>query len=373
MKIDYAEFRDLVPVTKKYKYLNHAAISPTPLPILMESFRFLYEVAEGGTIAVNQAEREDLNYMREAVGKLINASPQEISLVPNTSYGINMILHGLDLREGDEILTDSSEFPAITSASFKLKKKGVKVKIADVTPETFEEDLLAHLNEKVKLVAMSSTSFLTGVTPVISRMSRKIKSNGSLLLVDGIQTVGASQIDVAEEGIDFLVSGGYKWMMAPQGSGFMFVRRGLLPDPPWYGWRADASYEDFNPYRFTPDAGPRRFELGAYPLVSLIGMTKSAELIHENSSMIYSRVKELSRIGIECLSDKGMDVLTPVEKRAGIVTVKVKNPKRTVEELWKEKIVISPRGVGVRLSAHFYNDEEEVKQACEQIHRVEVN
>ncbi len=372
MKIDYMEFRDLVPVTRKYKYLNHAAISPTPLPVLMDSFSFMYDVADGGTIAVNYAEREDLNYIRKPISRLINSHVKEVSLIENTSYGINMIIHGIGLKEGDEILTDSSEFPAITSASFKLSKRGIKVKIVEVSPETFEDDIISNLNENVRLIAISSTSFLTGVTPDLSKIGKEAKSNGSLLLVDGIQTVGAGNIDVEKDGIDFLVAGGYKWMMSPQGSGFMFVRKGLLEDPPWYGWRADSEYEEFNPYKFTPDKGPRRFEIGTYPMVSLVGMKKAAEIIHENSSMIYSRVRELSKLAIECLKDKGMKVLTPEEKRTGIVTVEVKDPRKTVEELFsKYRIIVSPRGKGIRISAHFYNTEEEVKEACENISRIE--
>ncbi|BBG28106.1 aminotransferase class V-fold PLP-dependent enzyme [Sulfuracidifex tepidarius] len=372
MKIDYREFRDLVPVTRKYKYLNHAAISPTPLPVIMESFSFMYDVSDEGTIAVNYAERDDLNYIREPVSRLVNSRVEEVSLVPNTSYGINMILHGIGLKEGDQILTDSSEFPAITSASFKLLKKGIKVKIAEVTPETFEDDIVSNLNDNVRLVAISSTSFLTGVTPDLSKVSKEAKSNNSLLLVDGIQTVGAGKIDVEENRIDFLVAGGYKWMMSPQGSGFMFVRKGLLEDPPWYGWRADSTYEEFSPYKFAPDKGPRRFEIGTYPMVSLIGMKKAAEIIYENSYMIYSRVKELSKVAIDCLKDKGMDVLTPEDKRTGIVTVKVRDPKKVVEELYKKyKIVVSPRGSGIRISTHFYNTEEEVNEACEYISTLE--
>ncbi|MUN29365.1 aminotransferase class V-fold PLP-dependent enzyme [Sulfuracidifex metallicus] len=371
MKIDYKEFRNLVPATRKFKYLNHAAISPIPLPVLMEAFQFMYEVSESGSIGVNYAERDDLFYLRDNISKLISASPEEISLVPNTSFGINIVLHGIGLNQGDEVLTDSSEFPAIPAASSKLEKLGIKVKIVNVRPETFEYDIIDKINEKTKLIAISSTSFLTGVSPKLSLISKEAKRNGSYLLVDGIQTVGAGKISVEKDEIDFLVAGGYKWLMSPQGSGFLYVRKGLIEDPPWYGWRGDSNYEKFDIHPFSPDKGPRRFELGAYPLAPLVAMNKAIEIIRDNEDTIYDRVLLLSKVNIECLSDKGMEVVTPMEKRVGIVTVKSRNSKRSVAELYKEGIVVSPRGENVRISAHFYNDEEEVKEACEKLAIIE--
>ncbi len=86
---DPREFRENLPVTRKYVYLNHAAVSPTPLPSLFEAYRYLYEVANRGSIAANEEEEDELYHIRSKIANLIGAYPDEISLIPNTSYGVN--------------------------------------------------------------------------------------------------------------------------------------------------------------------------------------------------------------------------------------------------------------------------------------------
>lgn len=91
------EFREQIPVTKELIYLNHAAISPTPIFALMESLGYLYGVSLKGSLHVNQVESDDFLNLRRVMGNFLNADPREISFIPNTSYGINMIVHGLNL------------------------------------------------------------------------------------------------------------------------------------------------------------------------------------------------------------------------------------------------------------------------------------
>lgn len=99
---------------------------------------------------------------------------------------------------------------------YKLAKRGVTVKMVKESPQNLEESILEELSDKVKLVVISHVSFNTGVRLDIGKIATRAKSNGSLLLVDAIQSAGALKIDVQETGVDFLVAGGYKWMMSPQ-------------------------------------------------------------------------------------------------------------------------------------------------------------
>ncbi|EWG07528.1 MAG: class V aminotransferase [Candidatus Aramenus sulfurataquae] len=361
--MDLDGFRDLVPITKKFKYLNHAAISPTPLPVLFETFNYLYRVAQLGAIAVNEEESDEFLHIRVRIANLINSSPEEVSLIPNTSFGVNLVAHGIPLEPGDKVVTDSLEFPATVFPFVKLAKKGIKVSVVKTRPESLEEDIIGEIDERTKIVSVSHVSFNTGVKLDVKRIVEKAKKVGAYVLLDVIQSAGALNVDVRELGADFAVAGGYKWLMAPQGSGFIYVRRGLLEDPPFYGWKSTREYLMFDPTIFELEKGPRRFEIGTIDVASNLGLAKSAEILSQHKGEIERRVLELSKIAIEMAEDKGMEVITPKEKRSGIVVVKVKEPRKVAERLLQKNIVVSPRGEGVRISAHFYNTEEEIRDA----------
>ncbi|MCI2415427.1 MAG: aminotransferase class V-fold PLP-dependent enzyme [Candidatus Aramenus sp.] len=361
--MDVDSFRDLVPITKKFKYLNHAAISPTPLPVLFETFSYLYRVAQLGTIAVNEEESDEFLHIRVRIAKLINSSPEEVSLIPNTSFGVNLVAHGITLESGDKVVTDSLEFPATVFPFVKLAKKGIKVSVVKARPESLEDDIIGEIDERTKIVSVSHVSFNTGVKLDVKRVVEKAKKVGAYVLLDIIQSAGALKVDVKELGVDFAVAGGYKWLMAPQGSGFIYVKRGLLEDPPFYGWKSARDYLKFDPTIFELEKGPRRFEIGTIDVASNLGLAKSAEILFQHKGEIERRVLDLSKIAIELAEDRGLEVITPKEKRSGIIVVKVKEPRKVAERLLQKDIVVSPRGEGIRISAHFYNTEEEIREA----------
>ncbi|MEM4046546.1 MAG: aminotransferase class V-fold PLP-dependent enzyme [Metallosphaera sp.] len=361
--VDFSEFREEIPAVKEFVYLNHAAVSPTPIFALMESFRYIYGISSKGSLHANVIENDDLLSLRETVSKFINSSPNEISFVPNTSYGINMIVHGLRLNRGDLILTNNLEFPATVYPLYKLTQRGIKVKMIKSGPAELESSIYNEITDDVKLVVISHVSFNTGVKLNVKRIAEKAKRVGSLVLVDSIQSAGAMKIDVKEMNVDFLVSGGYKWLMSPQGSGFMFVREGLIEDPPFYGWKTSSSFMDFDPERFSLEKGPRRFEIGTVDVSSNLALCKVIERLTPLREDVERRILELSAHAIDEAEDKGLEVVTPKEARAGIVVVKVNEPKKIAEKLLARKIVVSPRGAGIRLSSHFYNTEEEISKA----------
>jgi selenocysteine lyase/cysteine desulfurase len=360
-------FRDLVPITKNYIYLNHAAISPTPLPVLFETLSYLYNVSLNGTYTVNEEEKDDFLHIREKIAKLINSSPYEISFVPNTSYGINIVANGLDFKPGDKIITDSLEFPATVYPFLVLKKKGINVDIVKVSPENIEENILEKIDSNTKLISISHVSFNTGVRIDVKKIVSKAKKVGAYVLLDIIQSAGAVEVDAKDLGVDFAVAGGYKWLMAPQGSGFIYVKNGLIEDPPFYGWKSSKNYLNFNATEFELERGPRRFEIGTIDVAANIGLGKSAEIISNYKKDIEKRVLELSKLAIDLAEDKKLEVITPKTKMAGIVVIKSENSKKIVEALAQKRIIVSARGEGIRISCHFYNTNSEIRTTIDEI------
>ncbi|AWR96554.1 aminotransferase class V-fold PLP-dependent enzyme [Acidianus sulfidivorans JP7] len=356
------DFRNQVPITKNLIYLNHAAISPTPLEVLFESFRYLYQVSNYGSIANNEEEKDEFLKIRQNIGYLINANPEEISLVPNTSYGVNIVAYGLTLEKGDNIVTDSLEFPATVYPFLKLKNKGIETRIVKVSVDNFEQNIIDNIDENTRLVSISHVSFNTGLKVDVKKIVEKARKVKALVLLDIIQSAGVVKIDVKELNVDFAVAGGYKWLMSPQGSGFLYVREGLIGDPPFYGWKSSREYLKFDPTQFELERGPRRFEIGTIDIAANLGLSKSTEIINSHKVEIEKRVDYLSSYAIDIAEDKGLEVITPKKKKAGIVVIRASDSKKIAERLAEKKIIVSPRGEGIRISAHFYNTEDEIEK-----------
>lgn len=362
------DFRNEVPLTQHYVYLNHASISPTPLSVYLEVNKYLISVMTKGTIAVNEQEADDFYHIREKIGKLVNAKNEEISLIPNTSYGINVIAHGLAFKQGENVVTDNVEFPATVYPFLKLvKNKKIELRIAKVSPEKIEDDILSRVDKNTKLISLSHVSFSTGVKVDVSRIVKEAKQVGAYVLLDVIQSAGATEVDLKKFDVDFAVAGGYKWLMSPQGSGFMYVKEGLLEDPPFYGWKSASNFLEFNPEKFELEKGPRRFEIGTIDVASNLGLAKSCEIIYQHRDEIFGRIQYLSSYVIKIANERGLEVITPENKKAGIVVIKIKNPRKASEYLLRKKIIVSPRGEGIRISTHFYNTLEEIESAINYI------
>jgi selenocysteine lyase/cysteine desulfurase len=354
--------REQFPVTRRYNYLNHAAISPPPIFVMEEAQSYLKGVSEVGVEEVNRVEEDDFKSLREGLAALINCKWNEISFVPNTSYGFNLLVYGLDWKEGDNVVTDELEFPTVVFPWLRLGDK-VKVKLVKPDLENFEDSILSQVDSRTRVVALSHVSFNTGVRVDVGKVAREARQLGAITAVDVIQSAGAVKVDVKEMGVDFAVAGGYKWLMSPQGSGFVYVREGLLQDPPFYGWRTSRNFESYDATSFQLEEGPRRFEPGTIDVASNLALARAAKFFVENTDQVYGAVEDLSGYANRRAQEEGFEVVTPMRKRAGITVVKVPKNKEAWKHLMSNRIVTSARGAGIRISTHFYNTRGEVDQA----------
>jgi len=127
---------------------------------------------------------------------------------------------------------------------------------------------------------------------------------------------------------------------------------------------------EFNAEKFSIEEGPRRFEIGTIDVAANLAMASVAERLTPLRDEVERRVRELSGHAIDVAEDYGLEVITPKDRRAGIVVVKVDQPRKVAEELLARRIVVSPRGEGIRISTHFYNTEDEVDKALVAISQV---
>ena len=343
-------------------YLNAAATSLTPRPVREAVAGFYHELEAGGDFHWD-AWLERREEVRSRVALFIGAEPDEIAFVPNTSTGINLIA---DLIEGDgPVLTDELEFPAVT---LPWIHRGVPVRFVTAAEGVLRlESFAAGQAPHAATLAISHVQFSNGCRQDLDAFGR-IKG-GRHFVVCASQSMGAFPIHVRRSGIDALASAGHKWLCAGYGAGFCYVSRALLAarPPRAVGWMSAEDPFAFDNRHLRVLASNARTELGCPPFGTIVALGAAVEyLAGIGIEQIAERVLTLNMYLTTRLTCESFEVLSPGgEHRSGETLVRVPQPERARAHLLERGVHVTQKPEGLRISTHFYNDEDEVDSCVE--------
>jgi cysteine desulfurase/selenocysteine lyase len=366
--INIHNVREQFPITKKMAFLNHAGLSPSPDPVRKAMQGFLEKCK------LNEASDSCLDECRELFAKLVNAKPEEIALVPNTSTGLNVAANILGYPSGCNVVTADLEFPSVVYPWLRnsLKPKVEVRYVRNVKGRLRLEDFEKAIDDHTVAVAVSHVEYPNGFRNDLRGLSEDAHKHGARLIVDVCQSAGALKIDVEKDGVDFLATSAYKWMLGPCGAGFLYVKKGLIAEaePVMVGWASvkQGIFETadlWNNRDLMLADTAARFETGTPSLVGYIGAAAALSLLLRTGvKAIENRIISLTSFLIEGLKKKGFKLQTVEEPphRSGIVNFRTDKPEARVEKLSKEGIIVSARMNGIRVSPHFYNTEEELEK-----------
>ena len=252
---DLAEkYRDEFPVTRLYTYLNHAAVAPLTRSAA-EAMKWLAQDSlEHGT-AHYDAWMNTCERLRANTAALVNAQPEEIALVKNTSEGIATVANGLDWKPGDKVVAFREEFPANYYCWKLLADRGVTVEWLSAMDPL---DAIDEACRGARLLAISFVQYLSGYRAPLEAIGEICRRRGCLFFVDAIQGLGAFPVDVRSMGIHALAADGHKWMLGPEGCGVLYIAREIQDSirPVEFGWTNTAHWADYASRGH--DAAPRR-------------------------------------------------------------------------------------------------------------------
>ena len=354
-------------------YLNAAATGPHPARTIAALEYWIQLRAEPWRIALDE-QFGALAKARKLCAALIGADPGEIALVPNTSTGLNIAAQVLPLARDKVIIGYDGEFPANVYPWMAIDRAGgARYEQLPLAPGGLPDwdALPARLDRgDVGLVAISWVSFVSGDRADIAAIGRMCRERGIWFVVDAIQGVGTTKLDVHECSIDILSCGAQKWLLSPWGAGFCYVRQDLVQnlEPRTVGWLSVRGSEDFShmlEYSLSYADDARKFEVATIPYQDVAGMNASLEMLFEMGletveRHIHSLVTRLVS-GISSIPT--LSLVTPVDanRRAGIVSFNVKNVGAVSARLNDAAVTHSVRGGGViRLAPHIYNTEQEI-------------
>ena len=320
-----------------------------------------------------------------AIAELIGADPTEIAVVENATRAWDMAFYGMSFAAGDRILTARAEYASNVIAFLQVAARtGAVVEVLDndesgqVSVTDLHQRLSAGTNP-VKLVAITHVPTQGGLVNPAEAIGAITREAGVPFLLDACQSVGQMPVDVERIGCDMLTATGRKFLRGPRGTGFLYIRRGLIDqlEPPFLDLHA-ATWTTPDQYEIRPDA--RRFETWETNYATKIGLGVAVDYaLSWGMEPIQARITCLAdRLRDELSQRNGVDVHDQGARRCGIVTFTVDGvPAGEVELRLREKGVnvsvslveyarldLEHRALPdlVRASVHYYNTDEELDQ-----------
>jgi selenocysteine lyase/cysteine desulfurase len=360
-------------------YLNFASQAAMPR-VALSAVQHAFDAKRNPHHHMDDAHWFDVpNRLRASLAVLIGAQPDEIALNTGASTGLATIACGLTWAPGDEIITARGEFP-LQYATWKPMEAREGVKLTIVSPRAqflSADDIIGALTSKTRLVSVSHVRFDDGSLLDVPRVAAACHAQGALLALDATQSCGAIPLDVHALGADFLICSGYKWLLGPYGTGFLWVsseqRDRMRPGPFYWTGQQAASFAMLN--FATPEpahaarrwdaaesATPFNFNLTAFEAsVAFVAQLGAGTLLEHNRQLIAHLFESLPA---ECSPASPLD---PAQRGAyGCFTAHT--PERTAElyrKLRAANVFVAMREGRIRVAPHLFNSPRDIEHLIE--------
>lgn len=359
------------PETANAAYLDTAAegLPPEETARAIEEYLCRKAAGSAGRPAIYERKRQT----ECAVAQLLGTAPENVTLLGSASEGLNLLANSLDWREGDEVVLNDLEFPSNVVAWLRLRRYGVKVRlVSTANGEVRLEDFAARLNSRTRLVSVSAVSYKTGTRiPFLAELAGLAHRHGALFCVDATQALG--RVPVPLDGVDFLVSSSYKWLLGTHGLGIAYIapalRERLVPGGAgWFSLDAIFHESRFETFDWKPGAAGLQSGMPNFPSIFALkaGLDCLLDVGVERIHSVLAPVVAGLRSGLNGL---GLQLLTPAgaEFASGIVSFAHGRPEALGEALREKGVVVWAGDGRVRAAIHLYNEEPDVARMLDSL------
>ena len=362
----WASWRDEFPIFQRKMYYNTCSLGALSRRTAHAVNRFLELWDTSAAAAWYGPWLAEIERLRATLARLIGADPDEVAIFPSITTALGAVSSALDFRARPTVVISEREFPTTVYQWSAKAPAGVRLLLLR-SPDDLTVPVDAYrqaVDARTALVVASHVYFTSGVIQDVAALAECAHRAGAYCLVDAYQSIGQVPLDVRRSGVDFLVTGGLKWLLGGPGIAYLYVRRALADrlQPTGIGWFAHRDQFAFDVHRFDYADGARRFE-GGTPSVAAVYAGAAGLSIVEEIGTGSLRARQIELVGhlVETARAYGLDPRVPLrlEDLAGIVTVPRADPQRVVAALAERGIVVDRRPGLVRLSPYFYNSTDD--------------
>ncbi|MDO5411480.1 MAG: aminotransferase class V-fold PLP-dependent enzyme [Lachnospiraceae bacterium] len=391
MSYDFDKLRrEEWPVLERMTFLDAACVSFAPQRTVraVKAFADMTATQEEANSSAHHIAMDSLRHKAYVeAAKLLNADPEEIALVESTSHGLNIAAQGIELAEGDNIITTNLEFIQVALPWCMMRQqKNIDIRVCKTPDNRFRaEDFAALADEKTRIIVMSTLEWCNGWASDMKAIGDFCKEKGIFLVVDAVQQVGVTKIDTKEIHFDVLVAGGHKWLNSPYGTGILYVNKESLPKikqsyagylnttVPEGGWGAyweNPAAPSVHDWTFPETA--RKYEIGGTSnYTGAIALGESLGLVNEiGIENIQEHIWELGEYCMDQIEAIGGTVITHRDpgRRGGIIIARLYDDldvdRKILKDLHARGIFIAQRFTdyigGFRISCQYFNNHDDI-------------
>lgn len=363
---DLTAYRDEFPLVHRKTYLNTCSLGALSRRSMDAMGEFMELWNTYGASAWYEIWWGELHNLRDSFARLIGASGREIAIEPNVSVALSAVASALDVSKRPKVVMTELDFPTVFYQWMVKRHPEIELVVltsddgVSIPLEKYED----AIDERTALVSTSRVFFTTGYIQDIGAITELAHAQGAQVFVDDYQGTGQLPIDVKALNVDYLVTGGLKWLLGGPGIAFLYVREELIErlEPTITGWFANAHQFEFQPQEFAFRDDATRFEQGTPALAPVYAARGGLEIVHEiGAQRLRERTSYLTTDLIERAQERGFQLRVADDQRdrTGIVMIEVDAPERTVRALAEREIIVDHRPGAVRVSPYVYNTTDE--------------
>jgi cysteine desulfurase / selenocysteine lyase len=366
-----SELRQLFPLTRDTVYLNHAAVSPPPTRSIEAVQSQLADVQMNGSLNF-RAWLSVKEQARGLLAELLGSRPEQVAFMRNTSDALSTVANGLAWKQGDNIVTFSREFPSNIYPWLRVRDQfGIEVRMCDERDGRIELSELEQLiDDQTRVIAISHVQFGSGFRTDLERLGRIARKHDALLVVDTIQSLGVMSINVEDELVDVAAGGGHKWLLSPEGVGYLYLsdRARERIQPTLVGWVSVPDPEDHTNWEQGWNRGTLAWETGTGPISLLhgfesslrllkeVGVRKTEEYLEQLTNHLCDRLRTTAYEVVSSRADGEKSQIVCIRHRGDLT------PMFLYSHLKNRRIVTAPRSGRLRIAPHFYNTIDELNE-----------
>jgi selenocysteine lyase/cysteine desulfurase len=349
-------------IPEDHIYLNNGTVGSSPLPVLKAVFDSYFDCEE---LSWQDPERypiwgyEPWNDYRDPLAKFVGATRDEIALVRNATEGNNFMINGFDMKPGEEVIISDQEHPSGESPwKLKAKRYGIVIKKFQIAKPTNDpNEILNRINDAItqqtRVIFTSHITTDTGIILPIKEIAALARSKGLVTMIDGAHVPGMMPLNIKELGVDMYSASPHKWLQAPKGTGFLYVRDEMI-DRLW-STVTTAGWDD-------PKIRAERFQrIGSSNVPLLAGLRAAIDFANTiGLDRIEKRHRELNQYAFDQMQQRGFQLWTSANPQMRCAIVSFNMPPINIYDLeralWKnDKIRVRGGGPNkIRLSTPYY-------------------
>jgi selenocysteine lyase/cysteine desulfurase len=371
--------REQFPLESGLIYMNAANICPASRLVLDRYQRFLSDFHANPSFQNREKYKPAYEQLRSKLAAALGAVPDEIAITRNTSEGSNIIVKGIDLRRGDEIVITDHNHPSNNDAwKVRARREGLEIKSIPVqVPARSKQELVAAFDKvitaRTRVVAFTHLTSTTGILFPPREITELAHRRNAWVHLDGAQSFGALKVNLREIGCDSYSGSAHKWMMGPLESGVLYVRGDRIdriwPSIVTAGWSDDLK-------------GARKLEvLGQRDDPRIVAFEAAIDFYNLlGPDRIEARMRQLSaqlKQGLMSIPNLRMKTNLEPELSAGVVKFQLTNrdTRQSYDRLWAESRLamantLAGDAEGLRLSPHVYNSAADIERAVAAVRAV---